>query len=316
MLSENKLDIVHVCTANGTHKEFTIAALKSGANVLCEKPLALSLADAREMFAAADEAGKLLVACQNNRFGPVQEIKRLYGEGELGEVYFAEIVSEGTRGAPPWGRFHIAKENGHGAMCDVGVHFLDAMMFILGNPAFKSASASAYLKIANTDKSAGNAGMPGKDGERPYLPRGDFDYHDVDVEDFFTGRILFENGLVITLSFAWSVSLPGRDYYRIAGTKAGLTYTKHLNLDDPISVHRIEKGELKSRVIELPIKGHMFEHGHPMLIEHFADVLQNGKECIIRREEMLNVSAMLQALYLSAELGREVAAGEIKEEQR
>ena len=48
MLRENKFDVVHICTANNTHKEFAIAALRSGANVLCEKPLALTVKDAKE----------------------------------------------------------------------------------------------------------------------------------------------------------------------------------------------------------------------------------------------------------------------------
>ena len=76
MLRENQFDVVHICTANNTHKEFSIAALRSGANVLCEKPLALTVKDAEEMFAEADKAGKLLIACQNNRMGPMQEVKK------------------------------------------------------------------------------------------------------------------------------------------------------------------------------------------------------------------------------------------------
>ena len=57
---KDKLDIVAVCTPNLAHKTWSIAALKAGANVMCEKPLALTYRDAKEMFAVADACGKVL----------------------------------------------------------------------------------------------------------------------------------------------------------------------------------------------------------------------------------------------------------------
>lgn len=313
MLQENQLDLVHVCTANNTHKEFTIAALRSGANVLCEKPLALNLQDAREMFAEADRAGRMLIACQNNRFGPMQKVKELVAAGELGEIYFSELENIRNRGVPPWGRFHIAEENGHGPLCDVGVHFIDAALFALGNPTLKSASASTFRKLA--DKSDATAECRGAmEGDQPYLPRFDFDYHDFNVEDFAAGMLRFENGLQMQVRFTWASNMPGGDYYRLAGTKAGLTFVKHLGLENPVSIHSFDQGTLCSREIELPIKGTMVEYGHQLLIEHVANVLQNHEECLIKRAEMLNVVAAMDAFYRSAAYGREVTAAELEQE--
>ena len=149
MLRENKFDVVHICTANNTHKEFAIAALRSGANVLCEKPLALTVKDAKEMFEEADRAGKKLIACQNNRMGPMQEVKKLIEDGVLGQVYYAEIENIRRRGVPAWGRFHVKEDNGGGPLCDVGVHYLDATLFAVGNPKLVSVSASTFTKIAD-----------------------------------------------------------------------------------------------------------------------------------------------------------------------
>ena len=64
MLDELKPDFVAVCTPNMYHKEWTIKALKSGAHVACEKPMALTLADAEEMWQTAKECGKHLFPCQ------------------------------------------------------------------------------------------------------------------------------------------------------------------------------------------------------------------------------------------------------------
>lgn len=70
MLKKERPDIVSVCVPNCYHKEYTLMALNYGANVLCEKPLAFTKADAEEMFALAKKKGKVLMACQTMRFTP------------------------------------------------------------------------------------------------------------------------------------------------------------------------------------------------------------------------------------------------------
>lgn len=149
MLDKEKPDLVHVCTANNTHKHFTIEALRRGANVLCEKPLALTLRDAQEMLAEAKKAGKLLMTCQNSRIGAVQEMKKIVDSQELGEIYYTEIENIRRRGVPTWGRFHSAEDNGGGPFCDLGVHYLDSALYVLGNPAFTSVSANTWRKVAD-----------------------------------------------------------------------------------------------------------------------------------------------------------------------
>ena len=72
---------------------------------------------------------------------------------------------------------------------------------------------------------------------------------------------------------------------------------------------------LSDEMLEIPVarKGAMHDVGHEMLIEHVANVLQKGEECIIRREEMLNVVAVMEGFYRSAELGREVTREELSD---
>ncbi|MCJ7736780.1 MAG: Gfo/Idh/MocA family oxidoreductase, partial [Anaerolineae bacterium] len=68
MLDEVKPDIVSVCTPNVYHKDPTIAALKAGAHVLCEKPITVSTQDANEMYDVAESAGRELFVTQTSRF--------------------------------------------------------------------------------------------------------------------------------------------------------------------------------------------------------------------------------------------------------
>lgn len=92
MLDELYPDFVAVCTPNMHHKEWTIKALKAGAHVACEKPMAISLADAKEMWQTAKECDKMLFPCQCMRWrNYMQQSKILVDSGELGDVYFSDI---------------------------------------------------------------------------------------------------------------------------------------------------------------------------------------------------------------------------------
>ena len=96
MLEEIKPDWVSVCTPNVSHKQWSIAALKAGANVMCEKPIALTWRDAKEMFDTADRAGKLLWACQSRRWSADMDFAYKAMRAEfLGQDASIEEVLEG-----------------------------------------------------------------------------------------------------------------------------------------------------------------------------------------------------------------------------
>ena len=128
MLEKEKPDLVSVCVPNCFHKEYTLMALNHGVNVLCEKPLAFTYADAKEMFDTAKKNGRLLMACQSMRFTPDRlAAKRFIDEGNLDEIYYAELSRVRRRGIPTWGTFHMKKISCGGAFVDIGVHMLDAL---------------------------------------------------------------------------------------------------------------------------------------------------------------------------------------------
>ena len=106
MLDELKPDFVAVCTPNMYHKKWTIAALRAGADVACEKPIAVSLRDAEEMWAVAEETGHHLFPCQCMRWrNYMQRSKELVDAGELGNIYFSDIEFIRRIGIPTWGMF-------------------------------------------------------------------------------------------------------------------------------------------------------------------------------------------------------------------
>ena len=143
MLEEVHPDLVSVCTPNSTHKGLVAQALKAGANVICEKPLTLHYADTVELYALAEKLGKQLVVCQTSRFQRAYFAARDYiADGVLGNIYYAEIDRIRRRGVPSWGTFHRKAASGGGALADIGIHALDAMLWMLGSPQVSAASGT------------------------------------------------------------------------------------------------------------------------------------------------------------------------------
>ncbi|OIR07013.1 putative oxidoreductase YcjS [mine drainage metagenome] len=92
LVEEKQLDVVAICTPNGLHAEHSILVLKSGVNVLCEKPLALTTIDCGEMIKAAESSNKRLFAIKQNRFNPpVAAIKKVISDGVLGRIYSIQL---------------------------------------------------------------------------------------------------------------------------------------------------------------------------------------------------------------------------------
>ena len=87
MLADPGIDAVSVCVANNAHAQLSIAALRAGKHVLCEKPMATTLADCEAMVAAARESGKFLMIGQNQRLTKAhQKARELVENGTLGKI--------------------------------------------------------------------------------------------------------------------------------------------------------------------------------------------------------------------------------------
>ena len=101
LLALDEIEGVSVCTYNRAHAQPTIDALRAGKAVLCEKPMAPTLAEAAAMLRAARETGKMLMIGVHSRFSrPQQFAKKVVASGTLGEIYYAEIVGTRRRGIP------------------------------------------------------------------------------------------------------------------------------------------------------------------------------------------------------------------------
>lgn len=307
MLEEIKPDIVSVCAPNAYHKELTIMALRYGSHVICEKPIALTYNDAVQMYQEADKAGKYLIACQTSRFDYDAIVaKDLISTGILGEIYFAEIGAVRRRGIPSWGTFHMKEHSAGGPFCDIGVHIVDKFLWLIGNPKLKSLSGMAATKIANKsdeeDSSNKSSGAPSMN----FTPR-KYNTKEFNVEDIAVGSMRFENGLMVNFKFAWALNMPNSGGINIAGVDGGINLPS-LNIYTKLGKHTVDiKPEVNN---DRPYENIDF-NGHYYLFEHVLRVLDGQEELIIKKEEVINVAACIEAFYLSAKSEKEVTFEEL-----
>ncbi len=137
ILPRGDIDLVDVCTPPSAHAQISINALRSGKNVVCEKPMAASLEECDAMLKARDESGMLLSVIAQNRFRrPIRDLKALLDSGIAGQVRHAEIDSFWWRGRSYydlWWRGTWEKEGG-GCTLNHAVHHIDMLGWMMGLP--------------------------------------------------------------------------------------------------------------------------------------------------------------------------------------
>ncbi len=131
------IDAVSICTPNALHYTQTMKALKAGAHVMCEKPIAGTTAEATKMIRAAEEAGRVLHVNQTMRYhGAYRQLHRLSRKDRLGEILHIRClrgmaVDPDKQKAQGRGWFHSREHHG-GIVLDLGVHMADVMTWIGG----------------------------------------------------------------------------------------------------------------------------------------------------------------------------------------
>lgn len=135
VLAAPEIDAVILCTPNGLHTEQVAQAAAAGKHVFCEKPLALTRAEAERSVAACREAGVVLGIGHERRFElAMQEVRRLVRDGALGTVMHAEanFSHDKLSNVPPGDWRRSAKESPAAGMTAMGIHLTDAYVSLFG----------------------------------------------------------------------------------------------------------------------------------------------------------------------------------------
>jgi len=219
MLELDGLDAVSICLPTHLHGEASIAAMNAGKHVLCEKPMATTVAEAGAMAEAARRTGRRLMISFNQRFdGGTQFLRRYIEAGNLGDIYFAR-----TGWRRPLGMFPQALESrptgaydrnwfnekarGGGVTLDLGCHMIDKTMYLLGFPEVERVVGKAYSIFEPTMSKKNTA------------------------EDLAAGMIFFKNGLSLQVEVSFG-SFVEREvvFVELYGDKGGASLRDGLKL--------------------------------------------------------------------------------------
>jgi predicted dehydrogenase len=281
IVANPQIDAISICLPPPFHAPVTIAALRAGKHVLCEKPPALNAAEAKRMAAAAKKARKVFMVAFGYRFWRTsQQLKRLMADGTLGEIYLARAVyRRQLPGLPPptMGRpdgetynrnWFNERAKGGGALLDLGCHVCDLALYFMGFPKVQSVLGAAYNKFLPQFLK----------GTR--LPS--------DADDHSAGMVKFANGALLEIEASYGCHGPGVMAIELMGDKGAAVLdgegVRIFGQAGPLHLVGRVTGD------ESPERG---------VAEHFIEVVRRAEKPIITPEHAVTVMEILDGIYKS-----------------
>ncbi len=135
LLERRDIDVINICTPSGMHAQMAIDALQAGKHVICEKPMALTLADADRMIATAQATGKKLCIVLQNRYNPpMLDLRRVVDENQLGKLLLGNATVRWFRPQEYYNDgWHGTLAMDGGALMNQSIHHIDALQWLMGD---------------------------------------------------------------------------------------------------------------------------------------------------------------------------------------
>ena len=281
LLADPRIDAVSVCVANNMHADVTIAALKAGKHVLCEKPMATNIEDCERMVAAARQYGKALMIGQNQRFALAHaEARRLIKEGAIGRVVsfrttFGHSGPETwsiTPGPGTW--FFDKKAAVMGVLADLGIHKTDLIQYILDDTI-----TAVTAKISTIDKKYAD-GSP------------------IGVDDNAICIFEMAGGAVGTMTASWTFYGQEDNSTIIYGTDGIIRI-----YDDPACSLKLIGRDSSVKMIDIDRIQTNDNQTKSGVMDAFVDALERGEQPPVSGEEVLTAMRAIFGALDSSEKG-------------
>lgn len=284
MLAELKPDIVTIATESGYHPRIAIDCLEAGCHVICEKPMALSTADADAMNAAARKAGKKLAVCFQNRFNaPIQKLRAARDAGRFGRILHGMVQvrwnrNEGYYAEAPW---RGTWEQDGGTLMNQCTHGIDLLQWMMGEDAVRvQAQTRRFLRPIEAED-FGCAIVEFKSGAVGIV-EGTADVYPTNLNE--TLSVFGERGTAVIGGLAVNKI----ETWRFSDAQAvGDTEDRVLNPDekDPPTVYGF---------------------GHAALFKDFVDAVARDREPLVSGEKGKKALEIILAIYRSQKTGQPV----------
>lgn len=295
LLADKSIDVVHVCTPNRAHSFITVDALNAGKHVMCEKPMAINVEEAKKMLDAYHKSGKkLTIGYQNRQTDENLYLKKEANDGTFGEIYYAKALAIRRRAVPTWGVFLNEYEQGGGPLIDIGTHALDMTLWIMNNYKPKYCMGTTFHKL-NNDTDTGNIW-------------GNWDPEKFTVEDAAFGFVVMENGATINLESSWALNiLNAREASCVlCGTKAGGDNV------DGVHINGVRNGRQYVLSPDMHVGGVAFYEGDcggspsDREARQWIDAIRNDTDPCVLPEQAFCITQILEGIYTSAKTGAPV----------
>jgi 1,5-anhydro-D-fructose reductase (1,5-anhydro-D-mannitol-forming) len=272
LLADPGVDVVYISTTNERHKAEVTAAAKAGKHVLCEKPLALSVADAREMLETCKQARVVLGTNHHLRNAVTHRtVRRLIKEGVIGKPLAARVF-HAVYLPPRLQGWRLEKpEAGGGVILDITVHDADTLHFALDDDAVEVVAMSGQQGLAQGG-----------------------------LEDAVMGVIRFRNGLLAQFHDAFTVKHTHTGF-EVHGTEGSL-FGEDVMTQEPQGRLFLRKGEKRE---ELDLGPHENLYGHQ--VQHFNAAVHGQGTPFVTGEDGVRSLAVATAVLESTKTGRRVA---------
>jgi myo-inositol 2-dehydrogenase/D-chiro-inositol 1-dehydrogenase len=276
LIEDATIDIVSVAVPNFLHHEVVLAAASAGKHVICEKPLARTLAEADEMIAACADAGVLLMYAEELCFAPkYARAKQLVDEGALGRVF---MVQQGEQHFGPhsdW--FWDVERSGGGVLMDMGCHAVEFARWIYDKPAAETVTAELGTFV-HTDRT--------------------------EVEDHAIATIRFAGNRVGLVETSWAKRGGMDDRAEILGTE-GVTYVDLLRGSALVTYseggygYAVEKAPA-TQGWTFAMFEELWNYGFPQEMRHFVECVQHSGQPLETGEDGRAVLEILYGMYRAA----------------
>jgi len=272
LLATQDVDAVIIATPTNTHSEIAIECLKAKKHVLIEKPIARNLAEAKEINSVAKKNKKQVMIGMNLRFRPdAMLMKSLVSSGELGEIFY--IRCGWLRKQSSEQKWFLNKnQSGGGVMIDLGILILDLAMWIMNDHQMKSVTVQK------------------------------FNHNTKDVEDSAVGLVRFDNDQVISFEVSWGLHSEWDKFHLAAfGTKG----TAHLN---PLRAYkRLETNRIDYTLAQPANSSNLFKKSYENELKHFVGMVRENNPVTSSCDDAVSLMKLLEAMYKSADLKKEVS---------
>ena len=297
MLQEDDIDAVDVCLHNNMHAPVSIAVMRSGKDCYCEKPMAGSFYDAREMYRVMEETGrKLHIQLSLLYCNETSAAKRYIDAGYLGHIYHMRSYGFRRRGRPfvdGYARkeFVNTRTSGGGALFDMGVYHISQLLWLAGLPKLSRVCGHTYAEIAMDE---------GRRKESEY-----------NVEELGIGLATYEGGLSMDILESWAVHARPFPSSVIMGSEAGISL-------EPFAVHSRSLDLETDTTVDLGMMEYLahtvYEDSanYDNSQQHWIRSLLGRCELLPTARIALETQRVQEGIYFSEKLGREVTAEEIE----